>query len=223
MNPNLDKAAVMAIETLRKHNMKENADPVDVLKSLPNVLLLSSKENMDYIDHLCEFLLVDRKQDAFTLSNRKDESVQYIIIYKSDLPTFAIRLALAKELGHVILQHDGTESKNVWAEESACFAYHFLCPLGLSKKRKPQFSYMKENVNMLWKLKGIQHFDGIEHLKMHIVAEENKRYRFIGENTIIDENDIVFVEREPIHALAGWKNCCDVVVAGRKVGFCGEH
>mgnify|MGYP007122071943 CR=1 FL=1 len=65
--------------------------------------------------------------DALTCVRRKDGVLQYIVMYNTSLPSFLLLRSLARELGHIILQHDGSCPENIWMEEANCFAYHLLC------------------------------------------------------------------------------------------------
>ena len=221
MKPNIRKAAAKAIKTLVDNGMDSaNPDPMLVLKKLHNVLLMPSPDQAE-VEHLREFILVEKDQDAFTLVDNENGNLRYIVVYKPDAPSFSLRLALAKELGHVILQHDGNEPEEVWMEEASCFAHHFLCPLGLIAK-KQRINYRPKHITAAWELKSTRSFDSVEHLKVYIVNEQNKLNRYIGEKKIVHEDDVKLTNRHDNDQLTGWNNCCDVVLAGETIGYCGE-
>ena len=44
------------------------------------------------------------------------------------LPQFIVQRALAREMGHIVLGHDGTRPEEVRNAEALCFAHHLLCP-----------------------------------------------------------------------------------------------
>ena len=44
------------------------------------------------------------------------------------LPQYLVQRALARELGHIVLGHDGSKPEDVRMAEAYCFAHHLLCP-----------------------------------------------------------------------------------------------
>lgn len=67
-------------------------------------------------------------QDAVTSVRMVDGTLMYKVVYNQLHPLVLLRRALARELGHIILQHDGSKPDDVRTEEALCFARHFLCP-----------------------------------------------------------------------------------------------
>ena len=137
MTPDFDRAAIKASETLIKYRIAAApVDPMPIIKSIPGVLVLSFAEMADTMG-------VDRKnlltmfgaenQDAATTFKRMDGKIRYIVTYNQRLPFYMLQRALARELGHIILGHDGTRPEDVRTMEAWCFAYHFLCPRPLVK------------------------------------------------------------------------------------------
>ena len=137
MIPDLKKAAEQGEFAIYKFKVNLNdIDPLPILEALPNVLLISYDSSYEPIS-IPNPMFASDNLDSFTLVNKKDGKLQYIIVYNQSISRERLRLALARELGHVILQHDGTNPEFVWNEEASCFAHHFLCPLcALEEKRR---------------------------------------------------------------------------------------
>lgn len=132
MTPEYQKAATKALETLIKYNITSApVDPLPVLKKMPGVIVVSfeafSKENNT--DRKCVLSMVgERNQDAMTVVNITDDKPQYLVTYNQMLSFNLFQRALARELGHIVLGHDGTKPEDVRNEEAKTFANHLLCP-----------------------------------------------------------------------------------------------
>jgi hypothetical protein len=87
---------------------------------------MSDKINQDRACLLSMFN--GRSQDAFTAVNMKDGKLQYIVTYNQLLSTVIIQRALARELGHIVLGHDGSLPEEIRNLEAVAFANHLLCP-----------------------------------------------------------------------------------------------
>ena len=133
----IDKAATAAAETLLKYHVSfAPVIPLPILKSLPNVLVLSFAEMASRIG-------IDRKNIITTLGSDNRDVVttvtgingklRYFVAYNQRLPFYMLQRALARELGHIIMEHDGTKPEEVRQEEALYFARHFLCPRPLIK------------------------------------------------------------------------------------------
>jgi len=132
MTPDYEKAATKAAETLIKHNVcTAPVDPLPILKRTPGVLVMSFEEmskktnidRKDIIDMVgCE------NQDAITTVYLDGERIRYVVAYNRLLSSRIIERALARELAHILLGHDGTRPESVRQEEAKCFAHHLLCP-----------------------------------------------------------------------------------------------
>ena len=48
------------------------------------------------------------------------------MIYNQELPCRMIRHAVARELGHIVMEHDGSRPEDVRMEEANYFAEQFL-------------------------------------------------------------------------------------------------
>jgi hypothetical protein len=132
MTPDYETAARKATELLIERKISvAPIIPIPILKSMyPRVVLVTFADmaidvHSDRDDIVMTFT---EGQDAFTTVRRKDGELQYIIAYNMRLPFFMLQRGLARELGHIVLQHDGTKPESVRTEEAKCFARHLLCP-----------------------------------------------------------------------------------------------
>jgi hypothetical protein len=135
MTPDYERAASAAAETLIKFGI--NSAPVDslcILKQIPGVLVVSYEDlssNAD-VDRQCVITTYgERNQDSITAVNMKDGKPQYVVACNQRLPWFLLQRSLARELGHIILGHDGSLPEDVRNEEAKCFAHHLLSPRAL--------------------------------------------------------------------------------------------
>lgn len=137
MTPNVDRAATAAADILIKHNINTAPImPLPILKSMPGVIVLSFAEMANKIG-------IDRSSvvNAFTVENRdvitsvkqENESLRYVVAYNMRLPFYMLQRALARELAHIVLRHDGSLPVDVRQEEALCFARHLICPRPLIK------------------------------------------------------------------------------------------
>lgn len=135
MTPNYQLAAIKATETLIEHKIgSAPIDPMPILKKVPGVLVMSFEEmsNKTNIDRK-EILdtLGCKNQDAVTTVFLDNGQLKYVVTYNRMLSAGIISRALARELGHIILGHDGSKPEEVRNEEAKCFAHHLLCPRAL--------------------------------------------------------------------------------------------
>ena len=132
MTPDYERAAIRATETLIEHQIgTAPIDPLPILKKTPGVIVLSFEE-------MSKKTNIDRKQilDTFGCSNQDavttvfvdGDELKYVVAYNRMLSTGIIGRALARELGHILLGHDGSRPEEVRNEEAKCFAHHLLCP-----------------------------------------------------------------------------------------------
>ena len=137
MTPNFERAATAATETLIKYRVcTAPVAPLPILKSTPGVLVLSFTEMADEIGIERKELL-DKynrtSRDAFTLAREVNGRLRYFIGYNMLLPDYLLQRALARELAHIVLGHDGTRTDEVRMMEAMFFARHLLCPRPLIK------------------------------------------------------------------------------------------
>lgn len=130
MIPNYQYAAERANEIAKKYRTN---DPMEVIKKQPNILVMT-------FSGLSKILGVEREtvinvcgednQDAVTTVKDEDGKLRYFVMYNQEMDDWELKTALARELGHIALNHDGSRPENVRNEEALCFAYHFICQRG---------------------------------------------------------------------------------------------
>ena len=137
MTPDINRAATAAAETLIKYNISTApVDPLPILKKMRGVLVLSYTEMADRTGIDRNNLVTmygSENQDAVTLVRQDNTGLVYFVAYNQRLPFYMLQRALARELGHVVLGHDGSRPKDVREMEAVYFARHFLCPRPLIK------------------------------------------------------------------------------------------
>ena len=132
MTPDYEKAAIKATETLIRYQIgTAPVDPLPILKKTPGCLVLTFDEvsgimNVNRRDFLS--MMGCENQDAVTTMYLQDDHVHYVVTYNKLLPSIVRDRALARELGHIVLGHDGSRPEDVRQEEARCFAHHLLCP-----------------------------------------------------------------------------------------------
>lgn len=132
MTPNYELAAIKAAETLIQNNITTApVIPLPVFKRIPGCLVLSFTEMSSQIgvdrDNLVAMFDTEN-HDAVTSTHFEDGRLRYIVTYNQRLPLYLLQRALARELGHIVLGHDGSRPEDVRMAEAYCFAHHFLCP-----------------------------------------------------------------------------------------------
>lgn len=132
MNPDYHLAAVKAAETLITYGISSApVDPLPILKKLPGVLVLTY-EDLSKLANVNRDNVLDlvgcNNQDAITTAFIDEPSPLYVVAYNKMLPSVLVDRALARELGHIVLGHDGTKPESIRNEEAACFAKHLLFP-----------------------------------------------------------------------------------------------
>ena len=208
MKPDYKASAQKAAETLNKY---KTDDPLTVLQQMHNVLLTA-------IDARDDNGAVNINFDAMTVISKADAKSRYMVIYNKNISPVRLRFALARELGHIVLQHDDSDPDDVRSEEAGSFAHYLFC--NSTKSRRVQ--YRPKHESILWAMKNIRVFDSVDHLKKYVVDEGNKFNRFIGKDSKYQPSDVVVSDRLYFDHVSGWKNCREVVLGGRTVGFCGE-
>lgn len=135
MTPDYEKAAIKATETLIKYGVDTApVFPIQILKRIPGVLVLSFSEISNRID-------IERKklvtlfglenQDAVTSIQIDEGGLKYIVAYNQLLPFNMLQRSLARELGHIILEHDDSMDEDTRVMEAKAFSKHLLCPRAL--------------------------------------------------------------------------------------------
>lgn len=132
MTPDIDHAATAAAATLITYDITTApVDPMPILKQMPGVLLVSFTEMSDITGIKRDNLVTmygTENQDAVTLVRQDNAGLLYFLAYNQRLPFYMLQRALARELGHIVLKHDGSRPKEVRETEAVYFARHFLCP-----------------------------------------------------------------------------------------------
>ena len=131
--PDYDRAATAAMQLLVDNGYcKTPVRSMDILLSFPHVRVIpyTSAAMQAGIDRQ-ELLPLFGNQDAalFRLSMPELPDVNYVVFYNMLLPDEVVRRAVARELGHIVLGHDGiTRSMEARMAEALCFAHHLLTP-----------------------------------------------------------------------------------------------
>ena len=103
-----------------------------ILLNYPHVRIMSFSSMADQteIERSDLIPMFGMNQDAATLRlNMGLDDVKYVVIYNMKLPHEDIRRSIARELGHIVLGHDGqTRPMDVRMAEALCFAHHLLTP-----------------------------------------------------------------------------------------------
>lgn len=183
MTPDYDRAAIAAMQLLIDHQITETpVKPMPLLLNYPGVRVMpfthmadeASMERGDLVP------LFGANQDAatFSLSMNLDD-VSYIVVYNMRLPFEIVWRGVARELGHIVLGHDGlTRSSPVRRAEAMCFAHHLLCPRPII--RMMQESSMPLTLTALANTVGCSE-DCVEDMRQipgaHVPAEMNRAVR----------------------------------------------
>lgn len=133
--PDYQTSAVKAAELLIQHEIcTAPVDPLPILKNWPGVFVVSFAEMSEHLGAKRRDLVSicgNHNQDAVTSVHMDGDSVRYIVAYNQLLPFHIVKRALARELGHIVLGHDGSRPEDLRNEEARCFAHHLLCPRAL--------------------------------------------------------------------------------------------
>ena len=115
--PACQAAAIKAAEVLIQYGIcTAPVDPLPVLKTWPGVFVVSFAEMSEHLGmdrHHLVSICGDDNQDAVTSVHFDGGSVRYIVAYNQQLPFHIVKRALARELGHIALGHDGTRPEDV--------------------------------------------------------------------------------------------------------------
>lgn len=130
--PDLDSAAVAASEILIKHRVcTAPVLPMPILKSMPGVFVVSFTEFADRTGtdrrHLA-FRFGAESQDAITIRKDVDGMPRFYVAYNQRLPFYMVQVALARELGRIVMGHNLDRPVEAQTDEALYFARHLLCP-----------------------------------------------------------------------------------------------
>lgn len=135
MTPDYDRAATAAAEILVRYSVcTAPVDPIAIIKRAPGFNIVTFAEmsqsiGLDRREFISTF--TSENHDAFSSVYLKDGKQHYLIAYNMRLPAYLVQRALAREIGHIVLGHDGTRPEDVRNAEAQTFAYHLLCPRAL--------------------------------------------------------------------------------------------
>ena len=135
MTPDYDRAATAAAEILIKYDVRTApVDPIPIFKKAAGVNVvtfteMSKRIGMDRHDLISSFEV--ESHDAVTTVYLKNGQPHYLVAYNMRLPQYLVQRALAREMGHIVLGHDGTRPEDVRNAEALCFAHHLICPRAL--------------------------------------------------------------------------------------------
>ena len=179
MIPDYENAALQATRILIKYGINSAPiSPLPILKNYPGVLVISydslsdkmQQDRRSLISSFCE-----KSQDAFTTVSVRNGKQFYIVTYNQHLSQVLIQRSLARELGHIVLGHDGTRPEEVRNNEARAFAHHLLCPRPLI--HAVQASGIRLTEEVLGNLTGCYHhcLSCMRHTPgVHVPAELNK-------------------------------------------------
>lgn len=182
MFPDFQSAAILASRSLIDHSIEAApVFPLPILKNTPGVLVASFTEmsyemGMDRGDLLS--MLADEHHDAVTTVFPVNDKLHYLVAYNQQLPFYLLHRALARELGHIVLGHDGSRPEDVRMAEARCFACHLLCPRPLL--RAIQDSGIVITSDLIVNLTGCSHYVVSFMRKfppVHVPAELNRKVK----------------------------------------------
>lgn len=141
MTPDFQAAAIRAAETLIGHHVTAAPiSPLPILKSQPDTLVVSFAEIAVKFGESRDYIISSfgESQDAVTVVKRIGDRIRSVVIYNQRLPFYMLQRGLARELGHIVMRHDGSKPEDVRYEEAMAFARHLLCP-------RPLIRLLEEN------------------------------------------------------------------------------
>lgn len=135
MTPDYDRAATAAAEILIKYSVcSAPVDPIPIIKKAKGFNVVTFTE-------MSRMIGMDRRELVSTFEAENHDAVSAVVVkngrphcliaYNMRLPQYLIQRALAREIGHIVLGHDGTRPEDVRNAEALCFAHHLICPRAL--------------------------------------------------------------------------------------------
>ena len=183
MKPDLDRAAIAAMNMLIENNITETPiKPLPMLINYPGVRVMpfthmADEAGMDREDLIPLF---GANQDAATFHlSMNIQDVRYVVVYNMRLPFEIIWRAVARELGHIVLGHDGvTRPNEVRRAEAVCFAHHLISPRPIIRMLKD--SGVPLTMNVLANTTGCSE-ECVDEMQLipgtHVPAELNRQVR----------------------------------------------
>ena len=182
MTPDFDRAATAAAEILIKYGISTApVDPIPIFKKAEgfNVVTFTEMSRLIGVDRHDLLSAFDAENhDAVSSAYLKDGHPHYLVAYNMRLPAYLVQRALAREMGHLVLGHDGSRPEEVRNAEAICFAHHLLCPRALI--HAIQESGTKITVEVLGNTTGCYErcLVGMRHQPAtHVPAELNRKIR----------------------------------------------
>ena len=131
--PDYDRSATAAMQILIDNHITETPiNPLPVLLSYPGVRVVPyTKMALDAGMERSDLVPIFGNQDAatFHLDMPGLDGIRYVVVYNMRLPFEIVWRAVARELGHIVLGHDGvTRPQDVRMAEAVCFAHHLISP-----------------------------------------------------------------------------------------------
>lgn len=131
--PDYDRAAVAAMQLLVDSHLTETPiNPLPILLNYPGVRVLPyTKMALEAGIQRSDLIPIFGNQDAatFHLDLPGMADVDYVVVYNMRLPSEIVWRGVARELGHIVLGHDGlTRPMDVRMAEAVCFAHHLISP-----------------------------------------------------------------------------------------------
>ena len=132
--PDFDTAAIRAMELLRDRRITETpVNPLPIMLDYPGVRVMpftrmAAEAGIDRHELVPMF---GGNQDAatFHMDMPGMDDVKYVVVYNMRLPFEIIWRGIARELGHIVLGHDGaTRTAEARIQEALCFAHHLISP-----------------------------------------------------------------------------------------------
>ena len=135
MTPDYDRAATAAAEVLIKYGISTApVDPIPIFKNADNFNVVTFTEMSRMIGMSRQDLVSTfeaENHDAVSSVYLRNGEKHYLVAYNMRLPQYIVQRALAREMGHIVLGHDGSLPEDVRNAEALCFAHHLLCPRAL--------------------------------------------------------------------------------------------
>lgn len=135
MKPDFDRAATAAAEILVKYGIcTAPVDPIPIFKKADgfNVVTFTEMSRLIGVERSDLLSAFDAENhDAVCSAYLKSGKKYYLVAYNMRLPQYIVQRALAREMGHIVLGHDGSRPDDVRNAEALCFAHHLLCPRAL--------------------------------------------------------------------------------------------
>lgn len=180
--PDYETPAIKAVDVLAQSGITTAPIfPLQILQATPGVIVVSFTEMADKsgVDtrHLAPMFGTEQ-QDAITYT--RDSDTKYVVAYNQRMPHYMVQMALARELGHIVLGHAGMKQNDAYKTEAMYFARHLLCPRPLI--RALTNACIPLSVSLLGNLTGCygRTLAGIRQIPgAHVPARLNRRVRMI--------------------------------------------